>query len=167
MSKIALIYGFNANKSANVAKKITELLGDKVVEINAETLTTEEFGQYSQYILGVPTWFDGELPNYWDEFVPAMEDMNLKGKKFAIYGLGDQAGYPENFVDAIGLMAKIIENQGGQLVGFTSTAGYTFENSKGVRGNQFTGLAIDTNNQPDQNKERIASWVKQLVAEFN
>lgn len=166
MSKIALIYGFNANKSANVAKKISELLGDKVIEINAETLAPEEFGKYSYFIFGVPTWFDGELPNYWDEFVPALEDMDLKGKKFAIYGLGDQTGYPENFVDAIGIMAGILEAQGGKVVGFTSTSGYTFERSKGVRGEHFVGLAIDTNNQPEQNKKRIGIWVKQLIEEF-
>lgn len=166
MDKIALIYGFNANKSANVAKKIAELMGDSVVELNAETLSPEDFGSYSSFILGVPTWFDGELPNYWDEFVPALEDMDLKGKKFAIYGLGDQAGYPENFVDAIGLMAGILEAQGGKVIGFTSTSGYTFERSKGVRGQQFTGLAIDTNNQPAQNKQRIVKWVEQLKGEF-
>jgi flavodoxin I len=39
-------------------------------------------------ILGVPTWFDGELPNYWDEFVPALEDMDLKGKEVCLVWAG-------------------------------------------------------------------------------
>ncbi len=76
--------------------------------------------------MGVPTWFDGELPNYWDEFVPALEEMDLKGKKIALYGLGDQKGYSENFLDGVCIMAEILEAQGAILVGFTSTEGYIF-----------------------------------------
>lgn len=44
-------------------------------------LTKKTFLSYNNLILGVPTWFDGELPNYWDEFVPALEEMHLSGKK--------------------------------------------------------------------------------------
>jgi flavodoxin I len=47
-------------------------------------LTEKTFLSYDNLILGVPTWFDGELPNYWDEFVPALEDLDLKGKTVAI-----------------------------------------------------------------------------------
>jgi flavodoxin I len=43
-----------------------------------EEISEEIFTAYDQMILGVSTWFDGELPNYWDEFVPAIEDMNLE-----------------------------------------------------------------------------------------
>ena len=64
---------------------------------NWSILTEEIFLSHKNMILGVPTWFDGELPNYWDEFVPAIEDLDLKGKTIAIYGLGNQVEYPENF----------------------------------------------------------------------
>ena len=69
--------------------------------------------------------------------------MELKGKKVAIFGLGDQIRYPENFADGIGLLAEVFEGDGATLVGFTSSEGYTFERSRALRGNQWCGLVID------------------------
>ena len=168
MNKTAIIYSFNTKKTGKVAERIKEAFNDESVEmVNAEEISESMFLSFDQIIMGVPTWFDGELPNYWDEFVPALEDMDLKDKKIALYGLGDQKGYPENFLDGMGLMAKILEGQGATLLGFTSVAGYEFESSLAVRGEQFTGLAIDYENQGSMNKERITSWVAQLKGEFS
>ena len=167
MSKIAIIYSFNTKKTGKIAKQIQERFDDPAVEmVNAEDLTEEIFLSFDRIIMGVPTWFDGELPNYWDEFVPAMEDLDLHGKKVALFGLGDQKGYPENFLDGVGIMAEILEARGAELCGFTSTEGYEFESSRALRGEQFMGLAIDYENQGSMNKERIASWLEQLKKEF-
>jgi flavodoxin I len=99
--------------------------------------------------------------------MPDLEDLDLKGKKFAVFGLGDQLKYGENFVDGIGIMAETLEHCNGTIVGFTSTEGYTFESSYAQRDNQFAGLAIDMENQSGKNKERISNWVNQLKNEFN
>jgi len=167
MKKIGLFYSFNSNKTALIGKKIIEAFGDVDIEIiNAEEVSEETFSKFDNIIAGVPTWFDGELPNYWDEFVPAMEDLNLKNKKVAIYGLGDQKGYPENFNDGIGLFAKLVEKQGAQVIGFTSIEGYTYENSAAQIGNQFCGLCLDQENQGRLSKKRIQDWVETLKKEF-
>jgi flavodoxin I len=168
MSKIALCFSFNTNKTSLAAKKIAEEFGQENVElVNAENISPEQFLSYKNYILGVPTWFDGELPNYWDEFVPALEDMNLKGKKVALFGNGDQRGYPENFVDGLGIMADILEKCGATIIGYTATDGYTFESSKALRGSRFTGLALDFENQGKQINQKIREWIKQLKKELN
>lgn len=167
MNKTAIIYSFNSVKTAKVAEQIKGAFNDEAVElVNAEDITVSTFLSFNQLILGVPTWFDGELPNYWDEFVPEIEDMDLKGKKFALYGLGDQKGYPENFQDGIGIMAELLEEQGGEIVGFTSNEGYTFESSRAIRDDHFLGLAIDYENQGSKNKTRIPAWVKSLKTVF-
>ena len=167
MKKTAIIYSFNTKKTGKVAEKIKEAFNDDQVEmVNAEEIDEELFMSFDQIIMGVATWFDGELPNFWDEFVPALEDLDLSTKKIALYGLGDQKGYPENFLDGVGIMAEILEAQGANLVGFTSVEGYEFESSRALRGEQFTGLAIDYENQGSMNKERIAAWVDQLKKEF-
>jgi flavodoxin I len=168
MNKTAIIYSFNTKKTGKVAQKIREAFSDEQVEmVNAEEITEELFTSCNQIIMGVPTWFDGELPNYWDEFVPALEELDLKGKKIALFGLGDQKGYPENFIDALGIMAEILENQGATLVGFTSVEGYEFESSRARRGDQFAGLAIDYENQASMNNDRVNAWVEQLKREFS
>ena len=107
MNKIGIIYSFNSIKTAKAAEKIKDAFGSEfnIAPVNAEDLNEEMFLSFTNLILGVPTWFDGELPNYWDEFVPALEDLDLSGKVIAIFGLGNQVEYPENFGDAVGIMA--------------------------------------------------------------
>ena len=167
MKKIAIIYSFNTTKSQNAAKKIAaEFKSSQVDMLNAEELNGETFMKYSNYILSLPTWFDGELANYWDEFIPELEDLALKGKTFALYGLGDQKGYPENFGDAVGIMAEFIEDGGGKIIGPTSTEGYTYEASKAERDGQFIGLLLDQENQARLSGKRIKDWVEQIKKEF-
>jgi flavodoxin I len=166
MKKIGLIYSFNTNKTSQAARKIGEKFGDNVEHVNAETLTEVELLSYDHLILGVSTWFDGELPNYWDEFVPALEGLDLKGKTIAIFGNGNQTGYPENFVDGIGIMADLLESRGAKLAGFTSAKGYHFESSRALRKDMFSGLALDFENQASQINEKIKKWVEQLKKEF-
>jgi flavodoxin I len=167
MKKIGLFYSFNTNKTSQAARKIgEEFETGQIDHVNAESLTEKEFLSYDNLILGVPTWFDGELPNYWDEFVPALEDLDLKGKTVAVYGNGNQKGYPENFVDGVGIMANLLENRGARLIGFTSANGYEFESSRALRNDQFTGLALDFENQASQINGKIKKWVEQLKQEF-
>jgi len=167
MNKTAIIYSFNTKKTGKIATRIQEGFNDPAIEmINAEEITEDLFRSFDQIIMGVPTWFDGELPNYWDEFVPALEEMDLKNKKIALFGLGDQKGYAENFLDGVGIMAEILEAQGAVLVGFTSTEGYEFESSRAERNDQFVGLAIDYENQGSMNKERVSAWIEKLKKEF-
>jgi flavodoxin I len=167
MSKIAIIYSFNTKKTGKIADQIQEHFKDEsVAMVNAEDIREELFLSFDRIIMGVPTWFDGELPNYWDEFLPALEDLDLTGKRIALFGLGDQKGYPENFLDGVGIMAEILEGLGATLVGFTSSEGYEFESSRALRENNFAGLAIDYENQGSMNKNRVISWVDQLKKEF-
>ncbi len=167
MSKTAIVYSFHSQKSKKVSEKIIDAFGKSKIEaVNAEEVNKQVFEKYDNYILSAPTWFDGELPNYWDEFVPDLEEMNLKNKKFAIFGLGDQKGYPENFCDAIGILAEIIEDCGGTITGQTSVEGYTFEASRAQRGDKFAGLALDQENQARKTTERVKKWVEELKKEF-
>jgi len=167
MKKIAIIYSFNTVKSQNAAKKIVaEFEENQIDMLNAEEITGDSFKKYDNFILSLPTWFDGELPNYWDEFVPEFEDLALKGKTFALFGLGDQKGYPENFGDALGIIAELIENGGGKIIGSTSPKTYTFENSMALRDEEFVGLLLDQENQAKLSAKRIKDWVAEIKKIF-
>ncbi len=166
--KIAFFYSFNTQNTSKAAKMIIEAVGNKVelIPINVEEATEEDFNKYDNYILGVPTWWDGELPNYWDEFIPTVEEESFKGKTFAIFGAGDQKAYPDNFVDAIGIMADFFSERGGKIIGFTPNVDYTFDHSAALRGDHFVGLPLDFENQSDKNQKRIKDWVAQILKEF-
>ncbi|HBL77007.1 MAG: flavodoxin [Bacteroidetes bacterium GWF2_42_66] len=167
MKKTAIIYSFNSNKTAKAAEKIVEAFGNIPVEkVNAEEIDKKKFLAYDNLILGVPTWFDGELPNYWDEFVPELEDLDLKGKTIALYGLGDQHGYPENFGDAVGIMYEILVKNGAKVIGFTSAEDYSYEYSRAEINGKFAGLLLDQENQARLSGTRIKHWVEDLLKEF-
>lgn len=168
MKKVGLIFGTSTAKTARIAEKIQELLGkDNVKSISVEDAWADDFQAYDNIIAGSSTWFDGELPTYWDEIRPELESLNLKGKKVALFGLGDQKKYPDNFVDGIGLLAESFENAGAKIVGLTSVEEYEFAQSKALRNGKFLGLVIDFENQPGKTDGRIAQWVEQLKKEFN
>ena len=168
MKTIALLYSFNSVKSAKIATKIAENFESfQIVNLNVESCKGEEFLLYDGYILSVPTWFDGELPNYWDEILPALENLELNGRKIALFGLGDQKNYPENFCDAVGILSDFFAEKGAQIIGHTSRQGYEFESSKALRENLLTGLLLDQENQSKLTDERVRKWVKQLELEFN
>lgn len=168
MSKTGIFYSFNSKKTAKAAEKIIDEFGAdfKIVPVNAEELTEELFLSFSNMVLGVPTWFDGELPSYWDEFVPALEDLDLKGKTIAIYGMGNQVEYPENFGDAVGILAKLVKERGAKVIGSTSTKGYAYESSKAELDGKFIGLMLDQETQPRLTKERITNWVADIKTQF-
>lgn len=163
MNKTGLFYAIGTEKTAAMANKIKSAFGEDTIDVvPAERAWKKDFEKYDYLIVGTSTWFDGELPSYWDEMLPELKEVDLRGKKVAIFGLGDQINYPDNFVDGIGLLAEIFKGGGAELVGFTSTAGYYFNSSKAVKNGQFLGLAIDPETQPEKTEERIRNWVDHL-----
>jgi flavodoxin I len=168
MGKIGLFYSFNSKKTAKIAGIIHNAFsGVQVHLVDVDEVTREHFLEYDHLIFGVPTWFDGELPNYWDELLPALEEIDFSHKKIAVFGLGDQKGYPENFCDAIGIMASFFAERGATIVGDFPLDGYTFEGSKAVKGDIFVGLPLDQENQARLTNGRIEKWVEILKKEFN
>lgn len=90
MKEIGLFYAMNAAKTSHIAEKICEKLGHKEVKmIMIEKAWQNDFQAYDNLIVGASTWFDGELPTYWDEMIPEIESLDLKDKKVALFGLGD------------------------------------------------------------------------------
>ncbi|MEM7114892.1 MAG: flavodoxin [Chloroflexota bacterium] len=122
---------------------------------------------YNQILVGIPTWNVGKLQDDWEIVYPYLNRVDLSDKTIAIFGIGDQFGYPENFQDAVGILGRKFKERGATLVGYTSTDGYEHTYSVGVEGEQFMGLAIDDINQPEQTDERLARWVVQVKAEFS
>lgn len=166
MKKIGLFYKTDSSKTALVAQKIQQEFGKGIDIIPVEKAWKKEFESYDNIIVGTSTWFDGELPTYWDELIPELETLNLHNKKVAIFGLGDQVNYPDNFVDGIGILAETLEKAGATIIGYTSPVDYRFNRSLALKDGRLSGLAIDIENQSDQTEKRIKAWTKQLKQEF-
>ena len=76
-----------------------------------------------------------------------------------------QAGYGDNFCDAMDELKSCFEKQGAEVIGSWSTDGYDHEESKSVDGGKFVGLACDEDNQPEMSEERGTAWIAQIKGE--
>jgi flavodoxin I len=160
--KIGLFYSFSSGKTQYVAERIAREFGGAIESNDIEAFDESKYQNYDLLIFGVSTWMAGGLSDYWEDVLPKFKGLNLKGKKIAIFGLGDQKGYPKNFGDAVGILAGVLEPLGAKLIGFTSTSGYEFQESAALRNGKFLGLMIDEDCQPGLSAERIKNWVKQI-----
>ncbi len=166
--KIGLFYSFNSNKTIKVVEILkSSLAGFDIQDMNIEEADENSLEPFGNLIFASSTWFDGELPNYWDEFLPSVEKKDFTGKKLAIFGLGDQKNYSENFCDAIGILAVFFEKRGIKLIGRFPIQGFDFEASKAVRNNEFLGLPIDQENLSSQTAENIEKWSEILKSDIN
>lgn len=169
---IGLFYGSTTGMTEDTALKMAKIAAEKfdteLVAINIVDLDDpNDMFLYDKLIIGQPTWNYGEYQDDWELVVDKIASANLKGKTIAMFGLGDQVGYPEYFLDAMGMLADQLRAQGASFIGEWPTDGYTFESSKALLKNgNFLGLAIDEDTQPELTEARLEKWLAQILPEF-
>ncbi|MFB9887338.1 flavodoxin FldB [Balneatrix alpica] len=165
---IAVFYGSTTGNTEEVGNKIVaKLSGLDIDTYNVSDTPVAVVEAYDLIIFGIPTWDYGEIQENWLEVWEEVDDLDLSGKTVAFYGLGDQYGYPEWFLDAMGMLHDKVVARGAKVVGHWPVEGYEFEASKALTadGKHFVGLAIDEDWQRDQTDERITRWTQQLLTE--
>jgi len=164
MKNIAIFYASNTGNTKEIAKQISKSL-DGIKEYDLKVTGCEYMQDYENIILGVSTWEEGRMQDDWEKVWNQFSKINFKNKKVAIFGLGNQKKYKNNFLDAMGKIYLQLIKANAQVIGFTSTLGYEFEKSEAVIKNSFVGLALDIEN--DENySEKIEDWTKILKNEF-
>lgn len=167
MKKIGLFYGTYTGTTGNVAKRIAKELGEENVALHNISTDGELMKDYDFLIIGTSTWSVGELQEDWNDFMPKLEDMDFEGKTVALFGTGDQVGYPDTFLDGIGMLYETFQYRGAKFVGFWPTTGYDFTSPLPLFDHDhFLGLAIDEDNQSDLTDERIKEWCKIIRPSF-
>lgn len=167
--KLKLIFGSDTgNTDFVVGTYLLYLLNSFDVEVTeVRKLVEKDWIDNSLFILGVPTWYDGVLQSDWEDYFDEFKKIDFTEKTVAIFGLGDQIGYDEYFVDGIGILAKVILENGGKVIGNWPTEDYSFTESKAlVNEGYFYGLPIDQDNEDDLTLGRLERWVEQLTNEI-
>ncbi|RBO82284.1 flavodoxin [Marinomonas aquiplantarum] len=169
-ASIALIYGTDTNNTEEVGHKIAkqwEELGEQVDIFNIKDIEVSQLQEYATLILGIPTWDFGGIQSDWEDIEDQLTELSLENTTVALYGLGDQFGYGDYFVDAMGWLYEKLLPTKATFIGQWSTEGYEFEASRACVENKesFIGLAIDEDQQFELTDERIEQWVIQLYAE--
>lgn len=172
MNKIAIIYGPLKGSTEKVAKLVAKEFGEENIDmIPVGEANEKTIGKYHNIIFGVSTvgkhnWDSDHHGGNWDKYMPELEKTDLSGKTVAIFGLGDHITFALHFVDAVGILAELVEKNGANVVGQVPTKGYEYEDSKAVRGDMFMGLPIDEDYESDKTVDRVKSWVEQIRKDF-
>ena len=162
--KTGIFYGTTTGATAEVADKIAKALDvDKEDIHNVAGTAPSVVGNYELIIMGSPTYGLGELQEDWYDFLEGIEAMDLKGKKVAVFGLGDEQ-MTDTFCNAIGIIYNKVKKTGATMIGNYNTFPYRFERSEAIpiEGALALGLMIDEVNHPDVTDVRIADWAKNL-----
>jgi flavodoxin I len=168
---IQLFYGSDTHKTHEVVQStilpLLRLEGVEVQEKVIPELADEDWIEHDMFILGVPTWYYGELQSDWEAYFDHFKTLDFTGKTVALFGLGDQWGYDEWFIDGVGILAEVLLENGAELICPWPTEGYDFQKSRALKNEgEFYGLALDEDNQYELTKSRCELWVPQVVAAF-
>ena len=171
--RIGLFYGSTTCYTEIAAEKIcaaiNKMLGPRTVQLhNLAFDSVLLMTNYNHLIMGIPTWDYGELQEDWETQWDTLGTLNLSNKHIALFGLGDQIGYPEWFQDALGYLWYRVVRLGASTKGEWPNIGYDFIQSKALNEekNFFVGLALDEENQFDIVDDQICQWSSQVVHEF-
>ena len=165
---VGLVYSTTTGNTETVAGYIADQTGLTAVDI--ADLSPDDVKAFDGIICGAPTWHTGadteRSGTAWDEFIYGdLANLDLAGKKVAIFGLGDQGGYGDNFCDAMDELVSCFKNSGADIVGSWSTDGYDHMESKSVADGKFVGLPCDEDNQPEMSEDRVKGWLAQIKGE--
>lgn len=168
--KIGLFYGSTTCYTEMAAEKIRAIIGEDLVDIfNVKDCDISQMSNYDLLILGISTWDFGEIQEDWNAIWQEVGGVPLKEKCVALFGLGDQEGYGEWYLDAMGLLHDELKSSGAQFIGYWPNEGYEFEASKALTedNSHFVGLALDEDSQYELSDQRIESWCEQILVEFH
>ncbi|TET89908.1 MAG: flavodoxin [Sulfurovum sp.] len=164
---IGIFYGSNGGATESIAEQIRNAMDLEADLHDIADVNVDTFNEYSHIIIGTSTWGDGELQDDWDDKFSDFEGVDFSGKTVAFFGLGDQEGYDENFLDGMGTLHNAAVKNGANVVGNGwSTDGYEYEESIAVQDGAFVGLAIDEDNQDDLTEERVQKWTEIIKPSF-
>ncbi len=160
---IGIFYGSSGGSTEMAAKNVADTLKAMSFDVDVKDIAQAEANDLENYealILASSTWYVGELQDDWDDKIDDLPGLNLKGKKLAFVGMGDQDMYSDNYLDAIGILYESLENTGAELVGMWDKEGYNFDESRAIKDDKFICLALDDDNQSELTDSRIKTWCK-------
>ncbi len=176
MSRIGIFFASSTGNTRKIAKFIKKRYDDETMAaaLNVNKASAELIAGYSYLIFGTSTLGAGQLPGLstdcmgggWEEFLPQLNDVDFSGKTVALFGLGNQDKYPDEFVDAMGEIYHFIVARGAKVVGFWPADDYDFITSKALVDDEFVGLVLDHENQKNLTDARLDAWLKQIAPDF-
>lgn len=166
MANIGIYYGTTAGNTEDVAKEIAKKLNVSASDLHDVAKAGTDFSKYDVILFGSSSYGMGDLQDDWESYIEKLKEVDLSGKKVALFGCGDSSSYSDTFCNAVGKIYESIKNNGAQFIGQVSTDGYTYDESESVINGKFIGLVLDQDNEYDLTSERIDNWIAELEKNF-
>merc|ERR1719445_364572 len=168
LNMAGVYFSTSTGNTETIAGYIAEAVGTEAVDI-ADASESDITGA-DALIVGAPTWHtDAEEQRSgtaWDDWLyDTLPNLDLSGKKVAIFGCGDQESYSDYYCDAAGELYDKFTESGCKVFGMTSTDGYNHQASKAEVDGKFVGMMCDEDNQYDMSEDRAKAWIAQLKDE--
>jgi flavodoxin I len=167
MSTIGIFFGSSTGNTSEAAKAIGAAFDTGTADIiDVSKAKSEDFSKYQYLILGTSTWGMGDLQDDWDAKLGELSAADIRGKKIALFGLGDQNSFTDTFVDGMAVLYEKVNEKGAIVTGFWPVNDYDFGDSQARKDDHFVGLVLDNDNQSEKTNIRISKWVELLKSEF-
>jgi len=168
LQAVGLYYSTSTGNTETVGGYLAEATGLELEDIG--DVSDDAVAANEGFIVGAPTWHTGEdeqrSGTSWDDWLYSnLPNIDVSGKKVAIFGVGDQGSYSDNYCDAAGELYDLFSAAGAKIYGMTSVDGYDHTESKAEVDGKFVGLMCDEDNQYDLSDDRCKAWVAQLKTE--
>lgn len=91
MEKALIIYGSSTGNTEKIAQVLARELEPRfnVTLLDVVDAEPKEMMANEVVLLGSSTWNDGQLQEDFQEFYDSMEEVDLKGKRVAVFGTGE------------------------------------------------------------------------------
>jgi flavodoxin I len=166
MKKTGLFYGTTSGRTKKVAEMIRSEFGQSKCDIfNIKDIQPEDILKFDNLIFGTSAWGVGDMQDDWEAFIDELVDLDLSGKKIALFGLGDQKEYPGSFADGLGALYCLLPDK-DKIVGHWPKDEYKYYFSSAEKDGEFVGLVIDEENQSKLTTGRVKKWVAEIQAAF-
>jgi flavodoxin I len=119
MTTAIVVFGSTTGNTETLTSSVEKGLKEGSVDVTIKNVTqakVEELNSYDCIIFGSSTWGLGELQ---DDFIPFYEKLatvTLQGKKAAVFGVGDEDSFPDNFCEAVDILAERLTKCGAVIV---------------------------------------------------
>lgn len=119
MQKFLVIYTSTTGNTEIMADVIGRYLINTGKEVEIKTFDVDpvyanDLYNYDAVLIGTPTWFNGELPYEVEDFLDDLEDCNISGKIFGVFGSADSLY--DTYGQAIDTLADQLVVLGGDVL---------------------------------------------------
>ena len=166
--KIGIFYGSTTGTTAKIARKIGALLTVPANDLqDVAKVAPSRPGEYEVLVFGSSTWGSGEMQTDWLDFINGVEMLDLKGKKIALFGCGDDT-MADTFCNAVGELHRRLGRTQAEFIGQYDAGTYDFSESeaKDAESGKMYGLVLDEVNHPELTAARLHGWTQQVTDEI-